>query len=83
MELEIKHTSVFQKNMEVLNDDKVRFIINQGGSRSSKTYSICQMLIVYCLTNENKLVSIIRKSFPSLRGSVLREFIAVMRDLGL
>jgi phage terminase large subunit len=81
--LNIKHTEVFSWNYEALNDNDIRFVVNQGGSRSSKTYSLCQMVIVYCLTNPGKLVSIVRKSFPSLRSSVLRDFIEVMRDLGL
>jgi phage terminase large subunit len=81
--LEISHTPVFSWNWAELNNDDVRFVINQGGSRSSKTYSITQMLIVYCLTNPNTLVSIVRKSFPSLRSSVLRDFVEVMRDLNL
>lgn len=50
---------------------------------SSKTYSLCQLMIVYCLTNKNKVVSIVRKSFPSLRGSVMRDFFEVMNDLGI
>lgn len=81
--LNIQHTPVFTWNYEALNDNNLRFIINQGGSRSSKTYSLCQMIIVYCLTNPGKVVSIVRKSFPSLRASVLRDFIEVMRDLNL
>jgi phage terminase large subunit len=83
MELEIKHTGVFDKNYDALNDVNIRFLINQGGSRSSKTYSLCQMVIVYCLTNPGKLVAIVRKSFPSLRGTVMRDFIEVMRDLNI
>lgn len=81
--LDIKHTTVFEKNYQSLQDKDLRFIINQGGSRSSKTYSICQLLIIYCLTNKNKVVSIVRKSFPSLRGSVMRDFFEVMRELNL
>jgi phage terminase large subunit len=82
-ELTIKQTPVFNWNYDALRDDKVRFIINQGGSRSSKTYSLCQMVIVYCLTTPNKMVSIIRKTFPTLRGTVMRDFFEVMNDLGL
>jgi phage terminase large subunit len=82
-ELTIKQTPVFNWNFDALNDDKIRFIINQGGSRSSKTYSLCQMVIVYCLTTPNKMVSIIRKTFPTLRGTVMRDFFEVMNDLGL
>ena len=82
-ELKILQTPVFNWNYDALRDDKVRFIINQGGSRSSKTYSLCQMVIVYCLTTPNKMVSIIRKTFPTLRGTVMRDFFEVMNDLGL
>lgn len=81
--LNIKHTQVFTKNYEALNREDKRFIINQGGSRSSKTYSICQLLIIWALTNPNKIISIVRKTFPSLRGSVMRDFLEVMRDLEL
>lgn len=79
--LEIKHTKVFKKNHDALLNDNVRFIINQGGSRSSKTYSLMQLIILYCFTNKNKIVSIVRKSFPSLRGSVMREFFMLMEQL--
>ena len=83
MRLDIKHTSVFSRNHKALTDDTLRFVVNQGGTRSSKTYSLCQMVIVYCLTNRSKTVSIVRKSFPALRGSVMRDFFEIMKDLGL
>jgi phage terminase large subunit len=81
--LDISHTPVFTKNFEAFKNPDIRFIINQGGSRSSKTYSLIQMLIVYCLTTPNKMVSIVRKTFPTLRGTVMRDFLEVMRDLNL
>ena len=83
MKLELKTTTIFSKSKEALYNDKIRFIIEQGGSRSSKTYSICQLLIVYALTTDNKIVSIVRKSFPSLRGSVMRDFFEIMKDLDI
>ena len=83
MELTIKQTPVFNWNYDALLDDKIRFIINQGGSRSSKTYSLCQMAIVYCLTTPGKMISIVRKTFPTLRGTVMRDFFEVLRDLDL
>ena len=82
-ELTIKQTPVFNWNYDALNNPDIRFIINQGGSRSSKTYSLCQMVIVYCLTTPNKMVSIIRKTFPTLRGTVMRDFFEVMNELEL
>ena len=81
--LEIKHTSVLNNNFEALKNDEVRFVINQGGSRSSKTWSLCQMFIVYCLTTPKKTISIIRKTMPTLRGTVMKDFFEVMKDLDI
>jgi phage terminase large subunit len=80
--MDIKATAIFEKNYEAILGDK-RFIINEGGSRSSKTYSLCQLMIIYCLQNNNKVVSVIRKTFPALRATVLRDFIEILRDIGL
>jgi len=81
--MEIKSTVIFEKNYEALNDPAIRFVINEGGSRSSKTYSLCQLVIIYCLQNNNKVVSIIRKTFPALRATVMRDFIEILKDLGI
>lgn len=83
MELEIKHTPVYTWNEEALANPYKRFVINRGGSRSSKTYSLCQLLIVYALTNKKKTISIVRKSFPALRASVMRDFFDVLEDMDL
>jgi phage terminase large subunit len=81
--MEIKSTVIFEKNYEALNDSGVRFVINEGGSRSSKTYSLCQLVIIYCLQNNNKVVSIIRKTFPALRATVMRDFIEILKELNI
>ena len=78
--MELNSTVIFEKNHDALNSD-VRFIINEGGSRSSKTYSLCQLIIVYCLQNRGKVVSIIRKTFPALRATVMRDFLEIMKSL--
>jgi phage terminase large subunit len=80
--MDIKATAIFERNYEAIAGDK-RFIINEGGSRSSKTYSLCQLMIIYCLQNNNKVVSVIRKTFPALRATVLRDFIEILKDIGL
>jgi len=80
--MDLKVTTVFQRNYDALISDK-RFIINVGGTRSSKTYSLAQLVIVYCLTNPKKVVSIVRKSFPSLRATVMRDVIEVLKEYDL
>ena len=79
-ELKIQATAVFQKNWEA----KTRFVVNIGGSRSTKTYSILQLLIVKALESTEPLViSIVRKSLPSLRISVMRDFLDILKQLDL
>lgn len=78
----IKGTTVFERNWTALNSN-IRYIKNEGGSRSSKTYSLCQALILYCLENPGTSVSIIRKTFPALRASVMRDFFEVLKNLNI
>jgi phage terminase large subunit len=80
--LKIKATSVFEDNFEALNSSR-RFIVNQGGSRSSKTYSLCQLFIAHCLTEPKQRVSIVRKTFPALRNTVMVDFLEVLNELGI
>ena len=62
-----------------------RFLLSVGSSRSSKTYSVYQWILLYCMENagQGKWVSMIRRSFPSLKRSLLREFIQFLTELGL
>lgn len=82
MEIQIDHTDVFEWNYDAYLN-KNRFILNQGGSRSSKSFSIIQLLIVICLTEPGTSVSIVRKSFPSLRSSIMRDWLEIMDKLNL
>lgn len=83
MELTIKHTPVFEKNFDTYQDDSIRFIINQGGSRSSKTWSIIQLVIVIALQKPRTIISIIRKSGPTLRATAMKDFFDVLKELNL
>ena len=81
--MDLKSTVVFEKNYDALYNNEARFIINEGGSRSSKTYSLCQLILVYCLQNKGVVVSIIRKTFPALRATAMRDFFEVLKDAGI
>lgn len=58
-------------------------ISEQGGARSGKTYNTVLYLIMYLLEHPGKLLSIVRKTLPALKGSVYRDFEENMRRLGL
>ena len=80
MQIKIQSNVVFK---HLVNTDK-KIIINQGGTRSGKTYNILLFIIFYyCLRNNKKIITICRKTFPALRATVLRDFIGILRKYDL
>lgn len=67
--MEIKTTRVFQ---DLLESDK-RINVFQGSSRASKTYNILIYFVYKLLNEDNKILSVVRKTLPALKGSVLRD----------
>jgi len=57
-----------------------RIQVHQGGTRSGKTYSILTGLVELCYANENAgiVVTIVRKTFPALRGTAYRDFFEIL-----
>lgn len=57
-----------------------KIIIEQGGTRSGKTYNILLWIIFhYCAENTGKVITICRKTYPALRTSAMRDFISILR----
>jgi phage terminase large subunit len=68
------------KVFEHLDNSTKRIIIEQGGTRSGKTYNILMWLIFgYALKNKGKTITICRKTYPSLRASSMRDFFDILR----
>jgi phage terminase large subunit len=80
--MNIKTTVVYENLMESDNQDK-RIVVAQGGSRSGKTYNILIWWIVKLLQEEGKTLSIVRKTLPALKNSVLKDLIEVLEMLNL
>lgn len=78
----MKLTSVFTKNAEAYVKKK-RYIINQGGTSSSKTYSILQLLILIAIKNEGLMISVVAESLPHLKRGALRDFINILEHEGV
>ncbi len=59
-----------------------RIQVHQGGTRSGKTFSICQALIEWCAENANCgwVFTIVRKTMPALRASVMRDFFTILEN---
>ncbi len=75
----IKTTNVFHKAYK----SKTRITCLQGGTRSSKTYSLCQLFIVKCLEETGKVFTICRKTLPALKGTAYRDVISILKELEL
>jgi phage terminase large subunit len=63
-----------------LQRSKKKIVVEQGGTRSGKTYNILLWIIFeYTYRNTGKTITICRRSFPSLRASVMRDFLDILR----
>jgi phage terminase large subunit len=67
-------TSVFNENMKAYGSG-VHLIVNQGGSRSSKTISILQVLFLIAVSSRVPLViSVVSRALPHLKLGAMRDF---------
>lgn len=79
--LKISATAVLKS---ILKSEK-RFVLSVGSSRSSKTHSMLQWIILECAKRQNEgiYISVVRKSFPSLRRTVYREFVDLLKSMNI
>ena len=59
-----------------------RIRIVQGGTSSSKTFSILPLLINYATTHPNSEISVVSESVPHLKRGVIRDFKKIMQWTG-
>ncbi len=59
-----------------------RVRVVQGGTSSSKTFTIIPMLISYAIENKNVEISVVSESIPHLRRGAIRDFLKIMEDTG-
>lgn len=77
-------TKTFERNWE----SKKKVVVNRGGTRSSKTYSLCQLFANWLMTGwirketfiERGVASIVRKHSTTLKNTVMRDFEEVLKD---
>lgn len=80
--MNIKTTVVYEHLLQSEDDGK-RIVVAQGGSRSGKTYNILIWWITKLLQEEGKTLSIVRKTLPSLKNSVLKDLVEVLELFGM
>ena len=78
-QVKIKTTNVFDRAFK----SETRITCLQGGTRSSKTYSLCQLFIIKALNQTGKTFTVCRKTLPALKGTAYRDIIQLLKDLDL
>jgi len=82
MTVNFKVTNVFKNNEKYYNSDK-RYIVNSGGSRSSKTYSILQLFVIILMQKRNYKISCYRNLRVDCIDTVGQDFKNIIESSGL
>lgn len=60
-----------------------RYILEEGGARSGKTYAILQLLHLYASTHPGTVISVVSETMPHLRRGAMRDFKNILQNLGV
>lgn len=83
-ELKLNCTPVFARARKAYESQRYNVYVFEGGSRSSKTYSLIQFFIVLALSStERKRIACCRKKGTWLLSTVWVDFNNIIADLGL
>ena len=80
--MNIQTTVVFEELIKSDENGK-RVVVAQGGARSGKTFNILIWWIQKLLQEDKKTLSIVRKTLPALKNSVLKDLVQVLEMFGL
>jgi phage terminase large subunit len=79
VELKLKATNVFERNYDAYKKG-TRFVVNQGGTGSSKTWSLAQLFLILLLREERKVMTIVRKTLPALKATSINDLVKIMNQ---
>jgi len=79
----MKTTSIFTKNIEAYKGAST-LTINQGGTSSSKTYSILQLIfLIAFLQKKARIISVVSFALPHLKLGAIRDFNSILISNGI
>ena len=52
-------------------------VVNQGGTSSGKTYSILQVLMLYAVAEQRKVITVVGQDIPNLKSGALRDALTI------
>ena len=84
--MEIQGTPVFER----IHNKSDRVIMLRGGTRSSKSYSIMQVIVIWLYTGNiggqvvpKGTFTVARTTFPALRATVMKDFINYLHEIDI
>lgn len=78
--MKLNLTRIYEENTQAWLSGKRR-ALNEGGSASSKTFSILQLLILIAQHSKSKLlISIVSESLPHLKRGAMRDFFRILDE---
>jgi phage terminase large subunit len=80
---DIELTPVFYANQHAYNLRSYRVIANEGSTRSSKTFSIAQLLITILTTEKNREISVCSPSLPHLKRGARKDILDELKRWGI
>lgn len=90
--VDINVTPVFVANKKAYDSGQYRLIGNQGSTRSSKTYSLCQLLVDIAKGGYNELtgqpygkkeISVVSPSLPHIKKGARKDILNILEGLNL
>lgn len=75
-------SKILRLNDDALASGKYRIIANKGGTRSTKTWSLLQLMLIIA-TSQKVLVSIVSESMPHLRKGAIRDMDKILDNAHL
>lgn len=80
MEIQIPVSDIYYNNL----DANTRYVFNEGGTRSTKTYSINQVAYTKAVQSPIPIIfSIVSETMPHLRKGAMRDFILFLKNNNL
>src|SRR5690242_6574161 len=85
-------TPVYWANKDAYDSGKYRAICNQGSTRSSKTYSLSQLMVDIASGGKNDLtgkpygrkeISIVSPSLPHIKKGARKDVLKILEELGI
>jgi len=71
-----KATNLYLENY----DSKQKFVVNQGGTGSGKTFALLQLLFTYAVLEPNLVITVVGQDIPNLKKGAFRDAISIYSD---